>query len=244
MLPVLNVGPLVIQIPALVLLVGLWIAFDLVERPNGKRTLDGAALSKALSYALVGGVVGARLIFAAGHLDRYVANPLGLLSIDSITLDPLGAVAVGGLLAVVFGRRAGLQLRPSLDAAVPGLAVMMFVRGVAHLLSGDAFGPPTDLPWAIPLWGEMRHPTQVYEILAAVAVYAAWRLRPASPDSRGVGFLRWFALQVGAMIFLEAFMADSRLWFGDLRAVQVVGLMSLAASLGVAHLWDDQQLIS
>src|SRR4030067_240163 len=61
------------------------------------------------------------------------------------------------------GPRQRLPLRPTLDALAPGLAAFLVALGVAHFLSGDAFGAPAyrpddqvPLPWAIHLWGEYR----------------------------------------------------------------------------------------
>ncbi|KPV54953.1 hypothetical protein SE17_00645 [Kouleothrix aurantiaca] len=36
------------------------------------------------------------------------------------------------------------------------------------LLSGEAFGLPTSMPWGVPLFGTIRHPTQIYFALTAL----------------------------------------------------------------------------
>jgi len=81
----------------------------------------------------------------------------------------------------------GLPLWPALDALTPGLAAVMIAIGLAHIASGDAFGSPADLPWAIQLWGARRHPTQIYETLAAALIFAStlqirfYALQPPQP---------------------------------------------------------------
>jgi prolipoprotein diacylglyceryltransferase len=241
MLPFLRVGPLLIRLPGLALLTGLWVAFSLIERQARGLKLNGEATVRAVSYALIGGLIGARLLFAAEHLNLYLQNPLGLLSLDTTTLNRLGGVVLGLMIALVLGRRWDLPLRPTLDALVPGMAAFMMALGVAHLLSGDAYGTATDVPWAIELWGAMRHPTQVYEILAAALAYLAWRNRPEGRPGSGAGFLRWLTLQTGALMLLEAFRADAALWPGGFRAAQVVGLALVAAALWVATRWQQAE---
>lgn len=53
---------------------------------------------------------------------------------------------IGGIVAVVYGQREKLPLRPTLDALAPGVAAFMVTVGVAHFLSGNAFGTPSRLP--------------------------------------------------------------------------------------------------
>ncbi len=54
---------------------------------------------------------------------------------------------------------------------------MMLAVPLANLASGDAFGAPSSLPWAIELWGAARHPVQIYEAVAAGLIL--WVCRPA-----------------------------------------------------------------
>ncbi len=241
MLPFLRLGPIVIQTPGLALLAGLWVASILIEREAIRLKLDAAAITKALSYGLIGGILGARLVFAAQHPGIYLSSPLGLLSLDATTLDPAGGALVGLALAAIIGRRDHLRLRPTLDALVPGLAAFMIALGLSHLLSGNAYGAPTNLPWAVELWGDRRQPTQIYEILAAVLVFLLWRWRPAGTPGSGFGFIQWLALQTSAWILLEAFRGDSRILPGGFRAAQVVGLLILAAGIVVATAWRKSE---
>jgi prolipoprotein diacylglyceryltransferase len=117
----------------------------------------------------------------------------------------------------------------------------MVAMGVSHLLSGDAFGSPADLPWSIYLWNEYRHPSQVYEILTAVVILIIVIKRPLGQAGEGVSFLVWVALSSAARIFLEAFRGDSVTWPGGFRAAQVVGLGILAITLYVMQIWARTQ---
>ena len=105
--------------------------------------------------------------------------------------------------------------------------------GLAHLASGLAFGSPTQLPWAIELWGAARHPSQAYEILAAaVILIILWPGREriyAWPSGRY--FLSFIALIAGSRLFLEAFRGDSMLTPGGFRLAQVIALLVLVLCL-------------
>ena len=114
---------------------------------------------------------------------------------------------------------------------------MAIFLALAHLASGAAFGAETSLPWALELWGAKRHPSQIYEALAAALILLVcwpgrktWRQNPA-----GIYFLSFVALSAAARLFLEAFRGDSLTWLWGLRTNQIIAWLVLALSLwGIA----------
>jgi len=232
MLPVLQLGPLVLQTPFLILIAGVWLGMTASERYARRRAYDTNRLSDLVLVGLVAGLLGARLSFVAGHPAAFTGNLLSILSPTPTMLDPLGGLFVGILAAVIYAQRKKLPLWQTLDVLTPGLAVFLIALGVAHLTSGEAFGAKTSLPWGINLWGETRHPSQIYEILAASAIAVAlYRLQATIRWPAGVYFLGWTALTAFMRIFLEAFRGDSLLWSGGLRPAQIVAWFILAAAL-------------
>jgi prolipoprotein diacylglyceryltransferase len=237
MLPVLNVGPLAIQFPGLVLIAGLWLGLSLAERYASRRGVQASALYNLVFVALIAGVIGARLAYVARYPEAFRGNPLSLVSLNPGLLDIWGGLAVGVIAALVYGQRKGLALWTTLDALTPALAALAIALHLSHLASGAAFGAPTDLPWGIELWGARRHPAQIYATLGASLILAyLWpsRKRAWVP---GVYFLTFLALSAAARLFLEAFRGDSALLPNGFRAAQVIAWLALAASL-----WAIQRL--
>jgi len=237
MFPFLRLGPFLLQLPGLALLGGVWAGSSLAEKEAARLRLNAADLYNLIFYGLVAGIAGARLAYAARYLSAYLANPISLLALTPATLYPTAGLVVGLAVATLRGWRKGLPLRPTLDALAPGLAAFMVALGVAHFLSGDAFGAPTTLPWAIHLWDDDRHPSQIYETLAALAVFALVWKRPLG-IGRGFNFLLVVATSAAARVFLEAFRGDSVVWAGGFRATQVVALLVLAACLWLLRRWQ------
>jgi prolipoprotein diacylglyceryltransferase len=116
--------------------------------------------------------------------------------------------------------------------------------GVAHLSSGDAYGSPSTVPWAIELWGAHRHPTQVYEILLAVlAVLVVWRLR--RPETfPGLLFLAWVALAATSQLVVEGFRADSVVVRDGIRMVQLLSLTLLGEIVAASTPDRSRRLLS
>lgn len=243
MFPYFRLGPFLVQLPSLALLVGVWIGSSLAEKEAERGKLNPAAVNNLIFLGLIAGLIGARMAYAAQYLSAYLANPLGLLALTPATLSPDAGFIVGLAVAGWYGRRQRLPLRPTLDVLAPGLAAFLVALGLAHFLSGDAFGAPARLPWSIYLWDDYRHPSQIYETIAALAIFAvAWKW-PVGQPGAGVNFLLVVALSAAARVFLEAFRGDSLLWPGGFRAAQVVGLLVLAAALWLMKVWVRPHLL-
>jgi phosphatidylglycerol:prolipoprotein diacylglycerol transferase len=114
---------------------------------------------------------------------------------------------------------------------------MSVAAGLANLAAGSAFGKPTSLPWGILLWGEMRHPAQIYETLAAVALLVLfWPARQYFLTWKaGVYFLTFTASSAAVRLFLEAFRGDSFLTDNGFRVAQLLAWAILAISLLAIH---------
>jgi len=102
---------------------------------------------------------------------------------------------------------------------------------IGLLLSGEAFGLPTGLRWGIPLFGAMRHPTQLYFALAALLSFGVLRLVARRRPLRGTLMVTYLCLQGMTLHLAEALRADSLLLPAGVRAGQVFGLTLVLLAL-------------
>lgn len=235
MYPVLQIGPLALRLPGLILIIGLWLSTFLIDREAPRRDISPGAVNSMVFYALLGGLLGARLGYALRYLDTYLANPLAFISLNPDSLSILEGFVTAGIVAVVFAQRRNLPFWRTLDVLTPSFALFAVFVGAAHLSSGDAFGAETQVPWAIQLWGAQRHPSQIYEILAAILIFlGAWRIRTAN-TFQGFLFLFWLAMAATARLLLEGFRGDSVIVLGGIRFAQLASLLILIVSLAMMH---------
>jgi phosphatidylglycerol:prolipoprotein diacylglycerol transferase len=214
----------------ILLLFSAWIGLSLAERRAPRHRVDPESLNNLIFAALLGYLLGGRLGYAAAHLSAFARDPWSLIALNLNLFDPLGALATSLIVALAYGQRIGLELWSALDALTPFLACLSVGLGFSHLASGEAFGKPTNLPWAIQLLGASRHPTQAYEILASLATL--WIVLIRKPGSSpGISFVFFAALTAGWRLFLEAFRGDSVIVLGGLRSAQVIAWLFLAGSL-------------
>lgn len=232
MLPILQIGPLALPLAPLSLLLAIWFGLSLAEKFAPKRGVSAEALYNLTFTGLIAGLIGARLGYVFQYPNAFLESPLSLVSLNPGLLDPFAGCAAGMIGMLVFGQRAKLTFWKTLDALTPLLAVMAVGFAVAHIASGEAFGVETSLPWGIDLWGATRHPTQFYELIAAILILgmtSIWSRTPNAPT--GTIFLAFVALTAGSRLFLEAFRGDSVIILGGLRSAQIVSWLVLAAAL-------------
>ena len=244
MLPVIQIGPLALQVPGMLLLAGLWLGLWLAERNAHRFGIHSNDLYNLTFVALIAGVIGARLSYVARFWSAFTANPASLFSLNPGLLDPWGGLAFAIIAAFIYGQRKKMPFWPTLDALTPVLAVMVVAFGLSHLASGAAFGAITNLPWGIEAWGERRHPSQIYEtVIAALILGLIWPKRGLiQPTRPGIYFLSFVAMSAAGRLFLEAFRGDSFIIIGGLRTAQVIAWVILCFSLwGITRLKGSQE---
>jgi phosphatidylglycerol:prolipoprotein diacylglycerol transferase len=100
---------------------------------------------------------------------------------------------VGAVLAtIIYVQIKGMSLWKLADALAPSVALGYFFGRFGCLMNGCCYGRPTDLPWAIhfPSDHETKgvgvHPTQIYDSILNLALYAglAWLYRRKKFDGQ------------------------------------------------------------
>jgi prolipoprotein diacylglyceryltransferase len=196
--------------------------------------LNGDAVYNIAFLGGVAGVIGARLGYVIEFWSAY-QNDLGaIFALNLNTLSPLAGVLTGVLVAYLYTRRKGMANRKLLDALTSGFIIFAAGLALADLASGDGYGSPSSLPWAIELWGEPRHPTQIYELIGVIAI--GFVVLRSSLPFVGARFGLFVALYAAARLIVGAFHGDS-LVIGDVRVDQVWSLIALVIALIVSRRW-------
>jgi phosphatidylglycerol:prolipoprotein diacylglycerol transferase len=231
--PTLQLGPLAIQVPGLILLLGIWVGLTLSERYAPRRGIAVNTLYNLVFLGLAAGIIGARLSYIIRYPSIFLDNPASIISLNPGLLDLWGGSAMAFIAVMISGQKKNLAIWPTVDTLTPLLAVMAVALGLAHAASGSAFGSETNLPWAIELWGAQRHPTQIYETLVALIVlFIVWPKREIwFTFNPGIYFSFFIAISAAFRLFLEAFRADSVLILGGFRSAQFIAWIALALSL-------------
>lgn len=160
---------------------------------------------------LVGGFLGARLLHIFWEeSDFYRQNPLAVLEVWNGGFVFLGGVVGAWLAGTLFSV---IQREPFwfwADRAAPCVALSYALGRVACFLNGCCYGRHCELPWAIHLHGEFRHPTQLYATLwELVVVGILLKMEPRLRTS-GALFGLWLVLHSLGRLTMEVFRDDPR----------------------------------
>jgi phosphatidylglycerol:prolipoprotein diacylglycerol transferase len=212
----------------ILLLLATWIGLNLAEKRAERYGVSKDDLNNITYYGLIAFVIGGRLSFVLQNMPAFIKSPLGIISINPDIFDPLGALAVAIITAVIYGQRRRLLLWNTLDALTPYFAILAIGIGLSHLAAGTAFGMETDAAWGINLWNATRHPTQIYETLASLLIFGLVWFQKQNPRP-GILFLTYAALTAASQLIIQAFRGDSALIFNGLRQEQIIAWVMLAA---------------
>lgn len=216
-------------------------------------------------WAVVGGILGAKLYYMLLNFPSLVADPMALI-LDRGGLVWYGGFLGGTILVILAIRRAGLPVLRTCDLASPALAIAYAVGRIGCFMVGDDYGKPTDSwvgirfpqgtppthvnaledyfgitvdPALVERFGRVVpvHPTQLYEVALSTLIFAIlWRMR-RHDHSGGWLFMLWLILAGLERFAVEFFRAKDDRFFGMITLAQVISLGVIAVGLvGVLRL--------
>ncbi len=136
--------------------------------------------------SIIAGVMGAKLLLVINDWPYYSLHPREIFSLN---IFQAGGVYSGGLIAatiagMLFARWKHMPFLRTLDAFAPGIAFGHAIGRLGCFAAGCCYGTPTDVPWGVTFTDPVAkalvgaplnvrtHPTQIYEFLANMAIFA------------------------------------------------------------------------
>lgn len=189
-------------------------------------------------YAIIAGIVGGRIGYILVNISQFAKTPSSMLTIwRDGGLVFYGAVVAALLLVRASARRRQVSFGALVDAFASPLVLGFGIAMIGALLHGLLAGRVTGVPWAVEMFLERRHPTQVYLLLAALGTLAVLRSQRGRRLADGTLFaLALFMLSVARFVvdfFVEAppvasFITAGQLASGSVAVVTLLVLLALA----------------
>ena len=231
-------------IVALSFLLGLWVSTREAKR-NG---VDPALVQDFAFYAVVGGIIGARIYFVLfSNPSYFLRNPWEIFAIWHGGMGIIGALLGGLLTALWYCRRRELSFFRLADTLAPGVALGQAVGIVACLLNGDSYGRPTDVAWAVTYTDPRAmaplnialHPVEIYEMAAYFLVFLlVWGTR-RKYRTDGFTFLTYLAGYGVARFAVEFFRGNPAMFAWDVPAAQVFSVGLILAAVAGFYLFRE-----
>ncbi|MCI0453659.1 MAG: prolipoprotein diacylglyceryl transferase [Candidatus Dadabacteria bacterium] len=181
----LRIGNFTISSYGVMVALAFLVAYWLSSLEFKRRRLDERLLGNFLIAAMVGGIVGAKIVYLLENVtfSEFMKEPLKyILARGGLTY--LGGLLGAALLMWFIAYRSKMSFWTLGDAVAPGLAIAYTIARVGCFLVGDDYGVASNLPWAmafpkgLPPTDDRVHPTQIYEIILMGALFIyLWRIR-------------------------------------------------------------------
>lgn len=234
----LEIGSLKIASYGVMLSLAFLVNYPLFIIESRRRGIPAKAVDHIFFAALIGGMIGGKLLYLFESTLR------GDFHFPA-SLSPTGGFAALGGFVLAFAL-AGLVIRyqryPAgeiFNAVAPGLALAYGIARIGCQLSGDGdYGIPSDLPWAMAYPNgivptlEKVHPTPVYETLTSFGIFALlwhWRLTKTRPFE----LLAWYLIFSGIARFLVEFIRLNPKFLFGLTSSQLIALLGVVVACGI-----------
>jgi phosphatidylglycerol:prolipoprotein diacylglycerol transferase len=191
------------------------------------------------------GIIGARLYYVLLKWDYFVDNPG-----DAINVRTGGMTIHGGLIAGILTiwficRQRDQSFFTWIDLIAPGAALGQAIGRWGNWANQEAFGTPTDLPWAVQIDPERRpeeyqlnetfHPTFLYESIFNLlnAILLSWLVirQPRLPWLRSGDVAALYLILYGVARFAIESMRTDSLYIGPLPAAYWLSFGLIGAGL-------------
>ncbi len=237
-MPVLNdpiaisLGPIDIRWYALFILTGIAAGLVLCRWLAARRGFDPDFLLDLAPWLVFPGIAGARLYFVLLEWEYFQEHLLEAVNIRTGGLSIHGGIVIGVVVIVVFCRIFGQPPLIWMNIVVPGLALGQAIGRWGNWANQEAFGGPTDVPWAVTIDPNRRpegfeqnatfHPTFLYESLFNLvnAVVLSWLVLhgPRLAWMRSGDIAAFYLIAYGVARFMIEQMRTDSLYIGPLPA--------------------------
>jgi len=165
---VISLGPFQVHWYGLLIVLGALLGAWLATKEAERRGEDPEHVWNLLTWALILGIIGARLyhVFSTptGNFAGwayYREHPIEIIAFWNGGFRGLGiyGAVAGGILAVlIYTRIAKLNLLRWLDIPTPGLILAQAIGRMGNRINQELYGPPSDAAWAFNI--DPRFPCQ------------------------------------------------------------------------------------
>jgi phosphatidylglycerol:prolipoprotein diacylglycerol transferase len=164
----IELGPLAVRWYGLMYVIGFlggwWLGRIQAKRPWSPVTaqqVDDLVTWIALGVIL-GGRVGSVIFYNFGD---FIERPLMILEIWKGGMSFHGGMLGVALAMWIYARKYEINFWSMMDFVSPLVTIGLGAGRIGNFINGELWGKVTDVPWAVVVNGEPRHPSQLYEAI-------------------------------------------------------------------------------
>ena len=234
----INIGPITIHMYGICIAAGFLAALLLCLKRAKKQELSDDTVWGIFYCAIIGGILGCKILYILVSLPQIIADPSLLLNFrDGFVV--YGGVIGGALTSAVYVKKKRKEaFLPYFDLVMPAVAMAQGFGRLGCFFAGCCYGQETDSPFHIVFQGSAYAPNNVPLIptqllssagdflIAAVLIFFASR-KPV-PGRVAAGYLVLYG--IGRFV-IEFFRGDVRGAVGPLSTSQFISIFIVAAGV-------------
>ena len=222
-----------IQWYSILILIGIVIGLILLEKEAKKFKYPKDLIFNICFWAIIMGIIGARLYYIIFNFSYYSNNLLEIFAIWNGGLAIHGGIIAGVLTVLFFAKKYHLNFLKLLDMAAPSLILAQAIGRWGNFFNIEAYGTQTNLPWRMGIvengiYKEV-HPAFLYESIATFCIFIFLMIKNKKRKFSGETTYLYLILYSIARFLIEGLRTDS-LMFLNLRISQIVSVMLFAVS--------------
>lgn len=195
---------------AVLICIGIILAVVITGAKAPSRGISKDDLLDIILISVPVGIIGARVWYVLFNLENYHSF-LDMINIRNGGLAIHGGLIFGFAAALIMCRKKGINPLNAFDTAVPCIALAQAIGRWGNFCNGEAYGSPTDLPWAITIDGVTVHPTFLYESLWCFFLFIFLSAKDKNKAFNGQTFCLYGILYSAERFFVEQLRTDSLL---------------------------------
>lgn len=175
-------------------------------------------------------IIGARAYYVIFSYDNYQGNFIQMLNLRAGGLAIHGGIIAGVIVSYIVAKRKKIKFSNLADLIMPQVALAQAIGRWGNFFNSEAHGGPTNLPWAITVYGEKVHPTFLYESIWCFFIFILLIFLSNKIKFNGQIALLYAMLYSFERFWVEGLRTDS-LMIGQFRQAQVLSLVVFILAL-------------
>ena len=222
-----QIGPISVYWYGILYAVGLAAVYVLITRLAARAGLNPDHVGNGMIIVAVAAVIGGRLYHVIDEWALYQDNPAsiflpfttegGFRWTGVAGLGVYGGIATGTLAGYLYTRRLKEPFWRWADVVAPGLFLMQAIGRWGNFFNQELYGPPTNLPWAIPIDCDHRLPQFSCATLGETATFHPLFLYESVSGFLGMLVLLWLGNRFRDRLRPGDLVLVFFIWYGAVR---------------------------
>ena len=239
--------------------VGTAMAVNLVARWAKSNGIVSDVIYSTAIWAILAGIVGARLVHVIDYWDFYYANPLRMFAIWSGGIGLWGAILGGFIGGALYAYKCKYPIGKLADLTAPAMLFVQSIGRIGDVINGEHWAKATSLPWGViythkdspahvtqlmhnanrnvqnlvpegSLEALAQHPAVIYEIIwNMIALAIVWKVRKRLRPD-GMVFVLYLSLYAIGRFTIQ-FVRLDKVWIFGLQEAHFISLLILLITI-------------